>query len=56
MHFDSGPAETLMVIDQPPPEGVLMKTASSMKKINIRRTGDVRLTSAACACPYTVQV
>jgi hypothetical protein len=33
-----------------------MKTATSMKKISVRRTGDVRLTSAACACPYVVQV
>lgn len=27
----------------------LKKTA---KKITVRRTGDVRLTSAACQCPY----
>jgi hypothetical protein len=24
------------------------------KKITVRRTGDVRLTSAACQCPYSV--
>jgi hypothetical protein len=23
-----------------------------IKRISVRRTGDVRLTSAACACPY----
>jgi hypothetical protein len=35
-----------------------MKTTSSMKKINIRRTGDIRLTTAAL-CPnqcYAVNV
>jgi hypothetical protein len=29
-----------------------MKTTTQMKKISVRRTGDVRLTSAACSCPY----
>lgn len=29
-----------------------MKSTSRIKKISVRRTGDVRLTSAACACPY----
>lgn len=24
------------------------------KKITVRKTGDVRLTSAACQCPYSV--
>jgi hypothetical protein len=31
-----------------------MKTTRKMKKITVRRTGDVRLTSATCQCPYTV--
>lgn len=31
---------------------VTMKNAA--KKITVRKTGDVRLTSAACQCPYTV--
>jgi hypothetical protein len=31
---------------------VKMKRAG--KKITVRRTGDVRLTSAACDCPYSV--
>lgn len=31
-----------------------MKSTAQMKKITVRRTGDIRLTSAACACPYTV--
>ncbi|MFL6138335.1 MAG: hypothetical protein ACJ74O_11095 [Frankiaceae bacterium] len=26
----------------------------TMKTITIRRAGDVRLTSAACACPYDI--
>lgn len=28
---------------------------SSIKKITIRRTGDIRLTAATCSCPYTVE-
>ena len=33
-----------------------MKSTVQMKKkkITVRRTSDIRLTSAACACPYTV--
>jgi hypothetical protein len=31
-----------------------MKTTSSMKKISIRRTSDIRLTSAPCDHPYIV--
>lgn len=33
-----------------------IKPAAAMKKIEIRRTGDIRLTAAACACPYSVTV
>jgi len=33
-----------------------LKSASAMKKIEIRRTGDIRLTAAACACPYSITV
>lgn len=33
-----------------------MKTTRKMKKITVRRTGDVRLTSATCQCPYSVNV
>jgi hypothetical protein len=25
-----------------------------IKKITVRRTGDIRLTSAMCACPYHI--
>jgi hypothetical protein len=32
-----------------------MKTTTQMKKITVRRTGDVRLTAAACAVPYIVE-
>lgn len=32
---------------------VKMKNAG--KKITVRKTGDVRLTSAACQCPYSVE-
>ena len=31
-----------------------MKTASKMKKITVRRAGDVRLTTATCVIPYVV--
>ncbi|AHH93818.1 hypothetical protein BC739_008424 [Kutzneria viridogrisea] len=31
-----------------------LKTTTKMKKITVRRAGDVRLTSAACQCPYHV--
>jgi hypothetical protein len=31
-----------------------MKPASSMKKISIRRTGDIRMTTAMCSGPYSV--
>jgi hypothetical protein len=33
-----------------------MKSSAQLKSISVRRTGDVRLTSAACSCPYTVSV
>lgn len=33
-----------------------MKTTKKMKKITVRRTGDVRLTTATCKCPYSVEV
>jgi hypothetical protein len=36
-------------------EGGIVKSVIGMKKIKVRRTGDVRLTSAACSCPYHVQ-
>lgn len=38
------------------PRGAHMKSTVQMKKkkITVRRTSDIRLTSAACACPYTV--
>ncbi|MBB4913478.1 hypothetical protein FHS44_000550 [Streptosporangium saharense] len=29
-----------------------MKPTTKMKKITVRRAGDVRLTSATCSCPY----
>jgi hypothetical protein len=29
-----------------------MKTASRMKKITVRRAGDIRLTTATCDIPY----
>ena len=29
-----------------------MKTTTRMKKITVRRTGDVRLTTATCDCIY----
>jgi hypothetical protein len=29
-----------------------MKSSKRIKKISVRRTGDVRLTAAACQCPY----
>ncbi len=32
-----------------------MKSSTGIKKITVRRAGDVRLTSAACQCPYSVQ-
>lgn len=32
-----------------------MKTTTKMKKITVRRTGDVRLTTATCRCPYSVE-
>lgn len=32
-----------------------MKTTKRIKKITIRRTGDVRLTTATCQCPYTIE-
>jgi hypothetical protein len=31
-----------------------MKTSTSMKKISIRRTADIRLTSAPCDTPYVL--
>lgn len=31
---------------------VAMSKKAGAKKIAVRRTGDVRLTSAACQCPY----
>ncbi|ROP55811.1 hypothetical protein EDD94_5381 [Streptomyces sp. PanSC9] len=34
---------------------VAMRKKAGTKKIAVRRTGDVRLTSAACQCPYSVQ-
>ena len=35
-----------------------MKSATKMKKIQVRRAGDIKLTSAAAACtpPYVVNV
>lgn len=33
-----------------------MKSVVKMKRISVRRTGDVRLTSAACQCPYHNQL
>lgn len=30
-----------------------MRKKSGVKKIAVRRAGDVRLTSAACQCPYS---
>jgi hypothetical protein len=33
-----------------------MKTTAKMKKITVRRTGDVRLTTATCVLPYCVEV
>ncbi len=33
-----------------------MKSTTALKatkKITVRRTGDIRLTSAACQCPYS---
>jgi hypothetical protein len=33
-----------------------MKTTAKMKKITVRRAGDVRLTTATCANPYIVYV
>lgn len=32
-----------------------VKTTTKMKKITVRRTGDVRLTTATCKCPYSVE-
>jgi hypothetical protein len=29
-----------------------MKSSAQIKQISIRRTGDIRLTSAMCSCPY----
>jgi hypothetical protein len=37
-------------------EEELVKTTTKMKKITVRRTGDVRLTTATCKCPYSVEV
>jgi hypothetical protein len=31
-----------------------MKSSTQIKKISIRRTGDIRLTAAFCACPYHI--
>jgi hypothetical protein len=31
-----------------------VKSSLQIKKISVRRTGDIRLTSAACACPYHI--
>jgi hypothetical protein len=31
-----------------------MKSSLQIKKISVRRTGDIRLTSAMCQCPYHV--
>jgi hypothetical protein len=33
-----------------------MKSSLQIKKISVRRTGDIRLTSAMCQCPYHVAV
>lgn len=33
-----------------------IKPVAAMRKIEIRRAGDIRLTAAACACPYSVSV
>jgi hypothetical protein len=33
-----------------------LKPTTRMKKINVRRTSDVRLTAAMCKLPYTVVV
>jgi hypothetical protein len=32
-----------------------VKTTRKMKKITVRRTGDVRLTSALCERPYVIE-
>jgi hypothetical protein len=32
-----------------------MKSSLQIKKISVRRTGDIRLTSAMCQCPYHVE-
>jgi hypothetical protein len=32
-----------------------MKSSLQIKKISVRRTGDIRLTSAMCHCPYSLQ-
>jgi hypothetical protein len=34
----------------------LMKTTTKMRKITVRRTGDIRLTSAPCDHPYVARV
>jgi len=31
-----------------------MKSSTQIRKISVRRTGDIRLTSAMCTCPYVV--
>lgn len=31
-----------------------MKTSLQIKKISVRRTGDIRLTAAMCATPYAI--
>jgi hypothetical protein len=32
-----------------------VKSSVQIKKISVRRTGDIRLTSAMCGCPYHIQ-
>jgi hypothetical protein len=32
-----------------------MKTSVGIKKITVRRAGDVRLTSVTCAVPYVIE-
>ena len=32
-----------------------MKTTTKMRKITVRRTGDIRLTTAPCDCPYVAR-
>jgi hypothetical protein len=38
------------------PKGEFMKSSAQIKKISVRRTGDIRLTAAMCACPYHLAV